>query len=307
MRISDLKLNTLARLLGQGGLTLRLGPFTVRLQSSIPHVAENIRVMYSHYLIQNNSTFVDFHINLKQPRNLRRWLRPQVLFFFDGLCPFRPLPLDQAFALFEWGLNWCVAKYANHYLIVHAAVVERDGYSVMMAAPPGSGKSTLCAALVVHGWRLFSDELALICPEDGKLSPLPRPVSLKNDSIDVIRSLAPKITIGPEIIDTTKGVVAYMRAPDESVERADERVNPTWIFCPRFVEDSSAQLERFSKAQTFLHIVKNSFNYSLHGLKGYQTLASLVDSRDCFDFTYSSIDEAIAIFDRLEPPHELVK
>jgi predicted ATPase len=30
---------------------------------------------------------------------------------------------------------------------------------VILPAPPGSGKSTLCAALVTRGWRLLSDEL----------------------------------------------------------------------------------------------------------------------------------------------------
>jgi len=307
VKISHLSPMELARRLRQEGLILRIGPFAARLQSSVARVAENIGILYGQYPTENNSTFVDFHVRLAPPRNLRRWVRPQVLFFFDGRSAFRPLPVDQAFALFEWGMNWCVARHSNQYLIVHAAVIERDGCAVIMAAPPGTGKSTLCAGLVAHGWRLLSDELALISPLDRSLTPLPRPVGLKNESIDLIRNFAPGVTLGPECADTSKGIVAHMKAPEKSVARADERAMPAWIVCPRYEKGTPAKLERRSKAQTFMYIVKNAFNYNVHGLKGYRTIASLIDRCDCYDFTYSKLEEAISVFEGLEPPQNLGK
>ena len=44
-----------------------------------------------------------------------------------GILPFAPLPLDQAFPMLEWGLNWCVSAHCHQYLIFHAAVVEKSG------------------------------------------------------------------------------------------------------------------------------------------------------------------------------------
>ena len=300
MKVSTLPAIEPAHRLKQG-TNLRIGPFVVRVQSSIPDVIEGIRLLYADYPQEINSTFVDFHVRLAPPRSPRRWFRPQVLFFFDGSVPFKPLPLDQAFPLFEWGLNWCVAKHINQYLILHAGVIEKGGHAVIMAAPPGSGKSTLCAGLVARGWRLLSDELALVSPEDGRLIPLPRPVSLKNDAIDVIRSFAPEVTIGRESADTTKGTVAHMKAPDDSIARADEHARPAWVICPKYEKGAPACLEPRSKAQTFMHVIKNAFNYSVLGVRGFQTAAALIDVCDCYDFTYSSLDEAIDVFDALEP------
>ena len=94
-------------------------------------------------------------------------------------------------------MNWCISAHAHQFLILHAAVLERGGVALIMPAPPGSGKSTLCAALALSGWRLLSDELALIDPGSGRVWPLCRPVSLKNRSIEVIRHFAPEAVFGP--------------------------------------------------------------------------------------------------------------
>lgn len=115
--------------------------------------------------------------------------------------------------MLEWGLNWCVSMHAHHYLIIHAAVVEKNGLAAILPAPPGSGKSTLTAGLVLSGWRLLSDELTLIDRRTGLLHALPRPVSLKNQSIDVIRQFNPEAFINRVSHDTSKGSVAHMRPP----------------------------------------------------------------------------------------------
>jgi HprK-related kinase A len=264
---------------------------------------ENISLLYASYRIKENDAFVDFNVRIIPPKSLRRWLRPQVLFLFDGRSPFKPLPKEQAYALFEWGLNWCLVQHSNKYLILHAAVIERGGHAVIMAAPPEMGKSTLCAGLIANGWRLLSDELALISLEDGLLTPIPRPVSLKNKSIDLIRKFVPEATIGYEAADTTKGFVAHMKVPDESIARSHEPATPTWIVSPRYARGAKPKLARRSKARTFMHIVQNAFNYDVHGLRGFQTVASLIDRCDCYEFTYSCLNEAVSIFDGLEPPH----
>ena len=64
---------------------------------------------------------------------------------------------------------------------------------MLLPAPPGAGKSTLCAGLVHRGWRLLSDELALVDMETGLVRGMARPVNLKNKSIEVIRDFAPEI------------------------------------------------------------------------------------------------------------------
>ncbi len=60
----------------------------------------------------------------------------------------------------------------------HAGVVANSHGSVLLPGLPGSGKSTLVAALVDSGCRYFTDELTLLMP-DHTLSPLPVSLGLK--------------------------------------------------------------------------------------------------------------------------------
>ena len=186
MNISDLPHSALRARLAGDGLRFRTGDFTIRLQTRLQRVIDGIALLYADFPLVDDTGFADFHVTLDSPFNWHRLFRPQVRFMLDGRPPFQPLPIDQAFPMFEWGLNWCVSSHANSYVIIHAAVIEKAGRAAVLPAPPGSGKSTLCAALVGRGWRLLSDELTLIRVSDSAIVPLPRPISLKNGSIDVI-------------------------------------------------------------------------------------------------------------------------
>ena len=77
-----------------------------------------------------------------------------------------PFPLDTPLPLLEWGTNYALATRLFCYLLLHAGVVERGGRAIVMPALPGSGKSTLTAALTLRGFRLLSDEFGVVRLED---------------------------------------------------------------------------------------------------------------------------------------------
>lgn len=278
---------------------LRTGPFNFRIRSSIESVADGIRLLYTDYPIVENGAFVDFTVDLQPAAGLRRWWRKQVIFRYDGASPFVPLPLDHAFPLLEWAMNWCISTQAHHVLTLHAAVLERGGRAVILPAPPGSGKSTLCAGLTSRNWRLLSDELTLLSLSDRSVVPLGRPISLKNESLAVIRQFAPDVVLNDVTHDTSKGSVSHMKVPSDQVRRLDEAARPRWVVFPKYMPDAPPTLRPRSKADSMLELGRNAFNYTLLGLTGFEVLADVVDGCDCYDFSYSRLEDAVAVFDRL--------
>lgn len=299
MILSEMSPNEVARRLCGPGLLVNTGPFNFRILSTIHSVSRGLRLLYADYPIVADGEFIDFTVTLAPSSGLRRWWRPQVRFLYDGESPFAVLPIDHAFPLLEWAMNWCISTQAHHYLTLHAAVMERAGCAVIMPAPPGSGKSTLCAGLINRGWRLLSDELTLISLVDGLITPLGRPVSLKNQSLSVIQKFVPGVMMNQVTHDTSKGSVSHMKVPTEHVQRLSERARPRWVIFPKYVPNAPAMLKGRSKANSMLELGRNSFNYTVLGLTGFEVLANVISASDCFDFEYSQLEDAVTVFDGL--------
>jgi HprK-related kinase A len=302
VKVRDFDLEELSATAAGPGIRLRTGPLVARIQTRLPAVIEGLALHYAEHPVEAPDAFADFHLRVWRPRGLRRWVRPQVVLSVDDVCPFKPLPLEHAFPMLEWGLNWCVTSLCHHFLAIHAAVVERRGRALVIPGPPGAGKSTLCAGLVHRGWRLLSDELALFDPATRCLAALARPVSLKNGSIPLLREFSADVRLGPAVADTIKGLVAHMKPPPESVRRSCEAASPRWVVVPRHVAGEAPALVPISRARAFMHLVENAFNYSLYGRQGFELLAEVTEACDCHALTYGDLEEACAMlterFDR---------
>ena len=288
-------------------IIINSGPFKFLIKTHLSSVIENISTLYPEYLnfsIEDSSLFFDFHVELKSPNILRRFFYKQVQFYLDDRIVFHPFPLHHATAMLEWGMNWCISSRIHTYLIVHAAVIEKNGFAAVLPAPPGSGKSTLCASLVQEGWRLLSDELTLINLNTAEAVPVPRPISLKNQSIDVIKNRYSDAILGAVSTDTLKGSVSHLRPPAESIAKQFLACPIGWIIFPKFETGAPTQLSLRPKGQAFLEIANNAFNYSVLGSQGFEVLKKVVDRADCYRFEYSNLDEAILVFNQLETPCE---
>ena len=129
--------------------------------------------------------------------------------------------------------------------------------------------------------------------------PLPRPLPLKNRSIEVIRDFAPAAELGPDFHGTRKGTVAHLRSPDASVQQVSDSAPPGWLVFPRYRDGAPLQLETIEKPQAFMKLANNSFNYQLLGLEGFQGVARLVRDCDCYSLSYGNLDEAIGVLNTL--------
>lgn len=246
-----------------------------------------------------HDTFADFDIGVFTASGIRRFWRPQARFFLDDAEPFLPLPADQAAPLFEWGLNWCMASRPLGYLAVHAAVVARGDRALLLPGFPGAGKSTLCSSLVfLGGWRLLSDELALLHPASGLIHPHPRPINLKNRSIDLVAAF-PGAALGPRYLDTRKGTIALATPPAESVKAAEDPARCLWVVFPTFVSDGESWCEEVSRAESFALIAEQSFNKDRMGEVGFKALCAMLEGARCFQIGYRSTEEALGLVDQI--------
>lgn len=282
-------------------IIIGIEPFVVCLETSLSQVIKAVELQYGNHswLSDDLPVFSDFHIQIKSPFALRRWFRPQAQFYIDGKTPFKPLPLSQAYPFFEWGLNWCIASQIHQYLILHAAVVEKNGFALILCGQPGAGKSTLCAALIYSGWRLLSDEMTVIDLKTKELIPIVRPVCLKNESIDIIKKFAPQAVFGESFHDTAKGTVSHLKPDRGCVQNATKRAVAKWVMFPRYSEGAKMNLQALDKGKTLIKLADNALNYNVSGARGFNALCDVVENSSCYDFEYSELDAAIQVISDL--------
>jgi len=309
MLVSDIPRAELARRLRREGLHLVTGAFTTHLRIELPHLVDEFAQMYSDFPLDEPQAIDDFTVRLASPSLLRTYFRQQAQSWVDGVDMMEPMQLDHAYPMLESSLNMAVAIGDFVPMVVHSAVLERDGRALLMPAPSGSGKSTLCAALAWRGWRLLSDEMAVFCEETGGLRSNPRPVSLKNRSVDVIAGREPQACFSRVYRGTNKGDVAYMKPPIEAVTRAQEIAAPGLLIAPVFRPGSPPVVLSLERAAAFRWLVDNSTNYSSKLRTGFNLLTGFVERCALYSLTYSNLDEAIETIDRLHrelaplPPH----
>ncbi len=296
--IADLEEREFSALLGGNGLALRVGPFNCRLRVDCPPILNVLAGLYRNYPVLDSNAVFAFHPKLVTVRRFAplRWRR--VRFSVDGKVPHEDMPFEHALPTLEWGINLLVAMRAHWYLMLHAAVLEKNGFAVVLPGTPGSGKTTLAAALTAAGWRLFSDEFGLV-RDDAALVPAPRPMVLKNRSIDVIAERLPDRYMGPKIAGTRKGTVAHFAPTADDVAAASRVANARWIVFPEWGEEFSLELEPLSPIEGFMGLSTNAFNYEVLGESAFLLLKAMIDSASSFQLRYSKLDDAIAALDDL--------
>jgi HprK-related kinase A len=287
--------------LERNGLVLDFGAVVARIYADVRAVAAPLGAAYRNHPFSSDAAFADLHLHIERPSGLRRWMWPQAVFRCDGTAPFEPFPASHALPLLEWGANWLIGQRLNNLLLLHAGAVEKGGHALLMPALPGSGKSTLTAALSLRGWRLLSDEFGAYDPADDRFRALLKPVALKNASIDVIRQFAPESPIGEEFPKTRKGTVAHLAASPSAVARRHEAARPGAFVLPRWQAGSPTLLAPVPPESMFGALAFNAFNYRLLGVVGFDAVVSLTRRCPAWQLIYSDLDDAIRVIDAIWP------
>ena len=284
---------------GGPGLRARIGPFIFHLRSPIRGLVADFSFAYADFPVCDESEVCDFRVCVSSALGRRPWRGVQAQFWSDGVRPLGTFPRQLAMPYAEWGLNWCIYSYAHQFLMFHSAVVEKAGRATILAGPPGSGKSTLCAALMARGWRLLSDEFALLDPISCWLLPIPRPVALKGVSVGLAERLLPSLRIGRVFPDTHKGRLAHLRPPADAVEHQAEPARPAWVVFPTHADNASTRLAPLRKAAAFLRLEENCFNYNALGRTAFDALSQLIEMTECYELPFAQAVAAAELVDGL--------
>lgn len=276
-------------------LSVQVGPIGFRIGSLWRQPIDSMKLLYADY---PRAPVLGYTVRLESSRLLRRWIRPSVRISGDHTLPeAAPLPLAQSLLAAEMGMNLQLALGERHFLLLHAASLERDGRALILTGESGSGKSTMSALLGASGWRFMGDEFVLIEPATGLAHPFPRPVSLKNESIAVISALLPETRFGPLLRGTPKGDVRHLRPDPAAIARMEEPATPALILFPCFGPPGA--IRDVAASETFVRLTQASTNYVALGEAGFTALSRVVTTLPARAIDYPDTATGIALIEQL--------
>jgi hypothetical protein len=105
-----------------------------------------------------------------------------------------------------------VLRRHDFFLNIHAGVLRSGDACLLLPGPPGTGKSTLTAALLEHGYEYFSDEVAPLS-EDLRVAPFPQAICIKQSGLATVASFRPEAASLPLHRRGDGKRVAYLPPP----------------------------------------------------------------------------------------------
>lgn len=175
-------------------------------------------------------------------------------------------------------------------LLLHSAAVQAAGKGIILPGETGSGKSTLTAWLISHGYRYLTDELIYIANSTNTVNGFARPLSIKSPArpllLDILKGEKPKSEmLRSEPVD--------MIAPELfGAEIVEGDSSFGLIIFPQYQPEVKIEMRQLSKAQAAFELMKclaNARNLPQHGMA---EVVRLVESTPAYHLVYNNLERA---------------
>lgn len=199
---------------------------------------------------------------------------------------------------FKSWLRQSIVNRHDYFMQIHAAtVMTTKNQCILLPAAPGSGKTTLSAALAGRGMRFLTDEIALLENSDLRVNPMPLSMAIKAGSITALSDYYPTIAQLPEHLRQDERLVRYLVPPELSLQYDFHECYPIkWIIFPKYQPDLNANLNIINRAEALSRLMGECAvlpaELSKHNVA---KLVRWLKDVDCYELNFSDLAEATEV------------
>jgi len=204
------------------------------------------------------------------------------------------LPLSHLGPLVK-GHVWQGALGATpHAFNIHAGVVADDAGCILLPGRPGSGKSTLTAALARSGYAYLSDEVALLESPRLRARPVPLAICVKSTGWDALERFYPEL-VGLRSHGRGDGKIVRYVPPPIDAAAAEIRHDVTRIVFPRYVPGCRTSLKPMPAVEGLQRLLHECVA-APEGLSvaAVETIVEWLGRLSFWELEQSTLDDAIA-------------
>lgn len=181
-------------------------------------------------------------------------------------------------------------------LLFHAAVLAKGQKAMLLPGEAGSGKTTLAAILMAHGYHVLSDELAVLDVDRLRVCPLPLPMSIKSPSVKLLGRYYPELANDRAHLRTDGKWVRYI-APSrpEDTQAADGSAKPAVLVFPKHNKAAENRLAQIDEMQALQRLATTGSSNRDLTRRDVEAMISLVSANPCYELVFADASHAVAL------------
>lgn len=177
--------------------------------------------------------------------------------------------------LFEKDMTIALERIRYDLFFLHAAALAYRGKIHLLVAESGGGKSTTSWALLHHGFRYASDELAPVQLNAMEVMTYPHALCLKNKPPE-------PYALPDESLITDRTIHVPVSAMPTAVVTESMPLQSI-IFTKYYPHEKSPSIERVTTAQAGARVYANGLNQLAHPSDGLDAAIEIAQHSHCFD------------------------
>jgi hypothetical protein len=172
---------------------------------------------------------------------------------------------------------------------------------LLLPAAPGSGKTTLTAALTAAGFQYFSDEVALLEEPDLEVRPVPISLSVKSGALEVLAPLFPQLRRSANHTREDFETVTYLNPPTVSFRAGLNQTHPAgWIVFPQYSARATTELRAIGKAEALARLMGEILVVAKPlDKRAVRSLVRWIQRVECYELPNSSLSQAVQLIGSL--------
>ena len=206
--------------------------------------------------------------------------------------------LSQVAPIVKGELWQCAVNAYDFLFYIHAGVVGAGRTCILLPAAPGSGKSSLTAALTHRGFTYFSDEVALIESHTFRVPPAPLAMCVKSTGWDMMAKYYPELLRVPSHGRSDGKMVRYLPPPADAIAKASAPVSH--IVFPKYNAKCTTELCAISRSDALGRLMDECLALRRRlTAQDAQDICRWIQGIDCYSLRFSSLTEAADLVSKL--------
>jgi len=183
-----------------------------------------------------------------------------------------------------------------YLILLHASGVSYGDGSIIFPAIGGSGKSTLCAALIKNNFGYISDDIIPVSYKSGQLISFPFAIGIKKGSWKILEKFYPELP-KTTIFGNNALEVKYLSPSNTKIKRYH---SPSYLIIPCYKKGVTASIEKTPSIEGLKAIIEGeSLIKQPFDNEDIKKLVNWVKGLKCYKITYDNLDEATRLIQKI--------